>query len=282
MNFQTLSGKEVTRIGLGTWMMGDDDTIRDRELDALRAGIEAGANLLDTAEMYGSGRAENLLGEAMASYPREDLYVVSKVYPWNADRENMGDSLKYSLKRLGTDYLDLYLLHWPGQVPLEETIGLFEDFKRQGLIRDWGVSNFDTPEMERLWRLPGGEHCLTNQVLYNIADRGVEFDLLPWMDAREMPLMAYCPLAKGGELDDAMYQSDALRTLCDNRGITIEQLMLAFLLTRERVLPIPKSSSREHTLQNLAALDIRLTADELDTIESVFPKPDQKQLLTVV
>lgn len=282
MTFQTISGKPVTRIGLGTWMLGDDDNRRPQELDALRAGIEAGANLLDTAEMYGEGRAENLLGEAMAPYAREDLFVVSKVYPWNADKGHMEDSLTYTLKRLGTNYLDLYLLHWPGQVPLEETVALFEAFKHQGLIRAWGVSNFDTPDMQELWDLPDGNHCRTNQVLYNIADRGVEFDLLPWMKAHDLPLMAYCPLAQGGELEDAMYQSEAVQELCEDRAISTEQLMLAFLLTHEGVYPIPRSSSRAHTLANLQALDIHLRPEELAVIEAAFPKPLTKQPLTVV
>ncbi len=280
--FTTLNAQKVPAIGMGTWMLGNDPARKHDELNALRSGLEAGLRLIDTAEMYGEGRSERLTGELISHYEREDLYLVSKVLPYHAGKETIFKACDASLKRLQSDYLDLYLLHWPGPVPMEETIFCMEELKSRGRIRDWGVSNFDADDMKALFALDGGRLCKTNQVLYNIADRGIEYDLLPLMQAEKMPLMAYSPLAQAGVLNRSIYESPVLKKICRKHAITREELMLAFLLSRDGVLPIPRSASVQHTLENAAALEIRLDAEDLDAIDRVFPPPQEKTPLRVV
>ena len=203
MNIKTITlaaGDIVPALGQGTWYLGDDPAKRAQEVSALRTGMGAGMRLIDTAEMYGDGRSEKLVGEAIAAAPREELFLVSKVLPENAGEKHICQCCDATMNRMGVDYLDLYLLHWRGSVPLAETVRCLEQLKELGKIKNWGVSNFDIGDMEELWRIPGGRNCQVNQVLYHMGSRGIEYSLLPWMREHRVALMAYCPLAQGGSL----------------------------------------------------------------------------------
>lgn len=250
-------GGEMPALGQGTWHMGDHQKLEAQEIDSIRTGVELGMTLLDTAEMYGEGASERMLGKAITPFLREELFLTSKVYPWNADRENIFTSCENSLKRLGTDYLDLYLLHWPGSVPLSETIECMERLVKEGKIRRWGVSNFDRDGMERLWSVPGGKRCAVNQVLYHLGSRGVEYDLLPWLRERGMPLMAYCPVAQGGALQHQLLQDKTLQAVAARHGISVTQLLLAFVLHQDGVSAIPKAATPAHTRENAARHSVK-------------------------
>ncbi|MFI4998011.1 MAG: aldo/keto reductase, partial [Hyphomicrobiales bacterium] len=242
-------GETVPALGQGTWKMGEERGKRAQEIAALRLGIELGMTLIDTAEMYGEGRTEELVGEAVSGL-RDRVFLVSKAYPHNAGRDSLTKACERSLRRLGTDHLDLYLLHWRGSVPLAETLEAFEALRRSGKIRHWGVSNFDFEDKEE--RLQArGEACATNQVLYNFARRGPEFELLPWMAKRRMPAMAYSPVEQG-----RVPKSGALAEIAKARGATAPQIALAWLLRRKDAMVIPKASRAEHVRENRAALDI--------------------------
>lgn len=268
-------GASVCALGQGTWEMAEAVSRRADEIRSLRAGLDLGLNLIDAAEMYGEGAAEILVGEAMSGR-RAEVFLVSKVYPHNASPAGVQAACERSLKRLKTDRLDLYLLHWPGQHPIEETIRGFERLKAQGKILRWGVSNFDLDDMEEVVAAPGGAACASNQVLYNLNARGVEFDLAPWMVAKRMPLMAYSPVDRG-----ALAQNGALAALARKFGVAPAQIALAFLLTRENVIAIPKASSPDHARENASALAIRLDADDLAAIDRAFPPPRRKTALAM-
>lgn len=268
-------GERIARLGQGTWEMGERAERRAAEIDALRAGIDLGMTLIDTAEMYGDGATETLLGHALAGL-REKVFLVSKVYPHNASRRGVVASCEASLKRLKTDRLDLYLLHWRGGVPLDETVEAFEALKRDGKIRHWGVSNFDVDDMEELVHA-GGMSCVTNQILYNVARRGVEFDLLRWMRARKMPAMAYSPidhmrLPKRSVLDE----------IASARGLSAVQVALAWVLAQAGVCAIPKAGSVEHVRANRDALDVVLSEQELRAIDREFKPPRRKVSLEML
>ena len=275
------NGAEVPALGLGTWYLGDDTGRRAREIAALRTGIEKGMTLIDTAEMYGGGRSERLVGEAIKGTERGRLFIVSKVLPNNAGRRGIFRSCEESLQRLGTDYLDLYLLHWRGSVPLAETVECMEKLERDGMIRGWGVSNFDTDDMEELRRVKGGDGCLVNQVLYHAASRGIEYSLLPQMRERGVALMAYCPLAQGGSLRRGLFRSRALNDIAARRGATVAQILLAWTIRGGNVIAIPRSSSPEHTAENAGADAIELTAEELAAIDREFAPPRRKEPLDI-
>ena len=275
------NGAEVPALGLGTWYLGDDAGRRAREIAALRTGIEKGMTLIDTAEMYDGGRSERLVGEAIKGTERGRLFIVSKVLPDNAGRRGIFRSCEESLKRLGTDYLDLYLLHWRGSVPLAETVECMEKLERDGLIRGWGVSNFDTDDMEELRRIKGGDGCLVNQVLYHAASRGIEYSLLPKMMERGVALMAYCPLAQGGSLRRGLFRSRALNDIAARRGATVAQILLAWAIRGGNTVAIPRSSSPDHTAENAGADAIELTADELAAIDREFAPPRRKEPLDI-
>ncbi len=277
-----LGQKKVPPIGLGTWHMGDDLGKRQQEIKALQAGIEAGARVVDTAEMYGDGRSERLVGEAIAPYDRTQLYLISKFYPWHADKENLQHSLEQSLSRLQTDYLDLYLLHWPGSVPLEETVSELERLKQAGWIRQWGVSNFDTSDMRALFSIPKGKGCLTNQVLYNLASRGIEYDLLPWMREHRLPLIAYSPIAQGDTLGGRLLDNPVLQEIAAEHDATIFQVLLAWVIRDGKTIAIPQSSKAQHVLDNLQAMEIQLTPMECQLLNNAFPKPTGKQPLDIL
>ncbi|MBY4887585.1 aldo/keto reductase [Pantoea sp. DY-15] len=268
-------------IGQGTWYMGENEALRSQEVAALQAGLDLGLKVIDTAEMYAEGAAEEVVGEALRGR-RDQAWLVSKVYPWNAGEVDAIKACESSLRRLQTDYLDLYLLHWRGNVPLEETIRAMESLQQQGKIRHWGVSNFDHDDMLELWNEPGGKACLTNQVLYHLASRGIEYDLLPQCQQREMPIMAYCPLAQAGRLRQALFDDAHLQQIAQQKGISVAQVLLAWVIRQQGVLAIPKASSVAHVQQNAAALSINLTNEELSIIERAFPAPQSKTSLDVV
>jgi len=268
-------------IGQGTWYMGENAALRSQEVGALQAGLDLGLKVIDTAEMYAEGAAEEVVGEALRGR-RDQAWLVSKVYPWNAGEVDAIEACERSLRRLQTDYLDLYLLHWRGNVPLEETIRAMESLQQQGKIRHWGVSNFDHDDMLELWQEPGGKSCLTNQVLYHLASRGIEYDLLPQCQQREMPIMAYCPLAQAGRLRQALFDDAHLKQIAQQKGISVAQVLLAWVIRQQGVLAIPKASSVAHVQQNAAALSINLTDEELSIIDRAFPAPQSKTALDVV
>ena len=280
--FQTVSGKAVTRLGQGTWHLAEHPTRRDSEIAALRRGIELGMNLIDTAEMYGGGRSESLIGEAIRNADRSALYLVSKVYPHNAGRPEIFRACEASLRRLGTDYLDLYLLHWRGSVPLAETAECMEELISRGLIRHWGVSNLDTSDMEELYACENGKNCVTDQVLYHLASRGPEFDLFPWLRKHGMTAMAYCPLAQYGDLERGLLQDKGLNNVARRHNASTAQILLAFTLLRSDVIPIPKSSSPAHTEDNFGALSIELTPEDTAELSRRYPAPSRKTWLDIV
>ena len=262
--------------------MGDDPAKEKAEIDALQAGIKAGAAVIDTAEMYGEGNAETLVGKAIQPFTRGDLYLISKAYPWNASADELPKALDRSLARLGTDYLDLYLLHWRGDVPLAETVDALEAAKASGKIRAWGVSNFDVADMEELLRLENGDQCAANQVLYNLGARGIEYDLLPWQAEAEIPVIAYSPIAQGDRLGHHFKNDEVLKELAEAKGCTIFQLLLAWTLRQPHVLAIPQTSDSLHMLQNIEAAKIVFSKSELATIDARFPEPTKKQPLAMI
>ena len=271
----------VPRIGQGTWYMGEKASRRNEEVTALRAGIDHGLTLIDTAEMYAEGGAEERVGEAIRGQ-RDKVFLVSKVYPWNAGGSRAIAACEASLRRLGTDRLDLYLLHWRGEFALAETIEAMEALMREGKIRRWGVSNLDLDDMQELSSLAGGQACATNQVLYHLASRGIEYDLLPWCQQQQMPVMAYSPLAQAGRLRDGVFTHPAVQQIAHAHGATAAQIMLAWLLAQPGVLAIPKASSVEHVKQNAQALEITLNEEERAELNRAFPAPGRKTPLDMV
>jgi diketogulonate reductase-like aldo/keto reductase len=270
------NGETVPALGQGTWQMAENSSRRTEEVEALRLGVELGMTLVDTAEMYGEGAAEKLVAEALGDW-RDRLFLVSKVYPHNASRQGVVQACDRSLNRLQTDRLDLYLLHWRGGVPLEETVAGFEELRRIGKIRHWGVSNFDVDDMEELFRIPGGENCAANQVLYNAARRGPEFDLIPWMAEHRMPLMAYSPIEQG-----RLPRAGVLQRIGQKYGVSPFQIALAWLLQKPDVIAIPKASSPDHVRDNHRALEIRLGPEDLEAIDAEFPPPKRKRPLEMI
>ncbi|MFL2071319.1 aldo/keto reductase [Marinilactibacillus psychrotolerans] len=276
------SGQKVLNLGQGTWRLGEEPSKYDQEVDALRIGIEKGVTLIDTAEMYGDGKSEQLVGEAIKPYNRENLFLISKVYPHNAGEQNIFDACDGTLKRLGVEYLDMYLLHWPGSVPLQETVDCFEDLKRQGKIKNWGVSNFDLEDMQNLLSLRNGENCQTNQVMYHMASRGIEVVLRDYMKENNIPLMAYCPIiGQEPELKDKVYNSPVVKQIADAHRISIIQLLLAFVMQQDNTIAIPKASSANHVSQNVDVFDIQLSEEELALLDEAFPAPEKRIPLRV-
>jgi aldehyde reductase len=269
-------GESVPALGQGTWNIGDDPKRRAQEIAALRRGIELGLTLVDTAEMYGDGRSESLVGEAIAGL-RDEVFLVSKVYPHNASRRGMPKSCDASLQRLGVDTIDLYLLHWPGGVPLAETVEAFESLQRAGKIRHWGVSNFDAEGMQELWNTPGGEAAQTNQVLYNLGERGIEWDLVPALRERGVPVMAYSPFDQG-----RLLKRGPLARFAKKHGMTPGQVAVAWLLAQADVIAIPKSGDPQRVEENAAALARPLTAAELQELDHLFAPPTGPSLLAML
>jgi diketogulonate reductase-like aldo/keto reductase len=261
------SGERVPAFGLGTWMMAQNKTARAEEIATLQLGLDLGATLIDTAEMYGEGRAEELIGEAIAGR-RDEVFLVSKVYPHNASRRDTVLACERSLRRLKTDRIDLYLLHWRGNVPLAETIDAFMALKHSGKIRHYGVSNLDHADMQELWNVPGGTATATNQVLYNLMRRGIEWDLLPQLHEWGVPVMAYSPIEQG-----KLVRNRKLVDFAQRHRMTPATAALAWLLASDDVIVIPKTSNRERLRENLAAVEIRLTSAQLSELDQLFPPP---------
>lgn len=274
------SGKTVPVLGQGTWMMGEQASQRQAEVAALRLGLDLGMTLIDTAEMYGEGGAEEVVGEAMRGR-REEVYLVSKVYPHNATRRGMAAACERSLKRLGTDYLDLYLHHWRGSVPLEETFAALQSLQEAGKILDYGVSNYDTGDMEEAAALPGGAQIAVNQVLYNLIHRGIEWDLMPWCRKRGIPIMAYSPIEHSPHESRPMLQHPQLAAIAQSHGATPAQIALAWLLHQEQTIVIPKAGNPQHVRENRAALEIALSADDLAQLDRAFAPPRRKTPLAM-
>jgi diketogulonate reductase-like aldo/keto reductase len=275
-------GRAWPAIGLGTWRLGESGRARRAEVAAVRLAIEIGYRVFDTAEMYGEGGAEEVLGEAIAGalragdVTRDALHVVSKVYPHNASRDGVVAACERSRRRLGLDRIDLYLLHWRGGVPLADTLAGFAELRRANRIGAWGVSNFDVDDMDELVALPGGDACATNQVYYALGARGIEFDLLPWQRARGMPLMAYCPI------DQARHAGDpVLAEIAARHGVRPLQVALAWVLAQPGVIAIPKSVREAHLRENIAAAGLRLDAEDRRAIDARFPPPKHKTPLAM-
>lgn len=237
--------------------------------------------VIDTAEMYGEGKSEQLVGEAIQG-KREQVFLVSKVYPQNAGLKRIKKACENSLKRLGADSLDLYLLHWRGSVPLAETVEGMEQLKAEGKIKRWGVSNFDTADMEELWSVPNGRNCATNQVLYHLGSRGIEFDLMDWHKAHGVPIMAYSPLAQGGSLRRELMTSPVLQKIADKHHAAPLQVALAWTLRSGNVLSIPKAGQTAHVDANAQAAAIELAPEDLDGLDQAFPGPVRKMPLDVI
>lgn len=269
-------GERVPALGMGTWNMGDDRATRAEELATLRLGLDLGLRLIDTAEMYGEGLSEQLIGEAIAGR-RDEVFLVSKVYPHNAGYHDIAEACEGSLRRLGTDRLDLYLLHWRGGVPLEETVEGLQALQRAGKIRHYGVSNLDLSDMEELWDVPGGDAVAVNQLLYNLSRRGIEWDLLPWLQARRVPVMAYSPIEQA-----RLVRHPKLVRFAQECGMTPAQVALAWLLARDGIIAIPKTGHRERLRENIGALSHTLTADQLAALDSIFPPPKGARALEML
>ena len=285
------TGEVVPALGLGTWQMGEADSARKAEISAIRFAIDCGYRLFDTAEMYGEGGAETVLGKALAdamranAVKREDVIVVSKVSPHHADRQGVVAACERSKKHLGLDSIDIYLLHWRGSVPLAETVDAFEGLKANGAIRRWGVSNFDIDDLReleaidtpRLLAKSGKPQCATNQVYYALDERGPEFSLFSYQRTLHMPTMAYCPLGRG-----ALAKNKTLARLAEARGVTAAQLALAWIVRHPDVIAIPKAVDHAHLSENIAAVDITLTEPDLAAIDAAFAPPSRKTALAMV
>ncbi|MGR6329653.1 aldo/keto reductase [Sphingomonas sp. XXL09] len=268
-------GTVVPALGQGSWMMAENPARRGDEIAALRKGVALGMTLIDTAEMYADGESERLVGEAIRGL-RDEVFLVSKAYPQNASRDRLPRACEASLARLGTDRIDLYLLHWRGRVPLAETVEAMERLVAAGKIRRWGVSNLDSDDMAELIAA-GGSGCQTDQILYNLTRRGPEHDLIPWLAQRHMPVMAYSPVEQGRLIADR-----GLVQFARERQVTPAQLALAWLLARDGVLAIPKAGSLAHVRDNRAAADLMLTAEDRRRLETMFPRPRQRQPLEML
>jgi diketogulonate reductase-like aldo/keto reductase len=270
------NGETVSALGQGTWQMAERRERRAQEIAALRLGIELGLTLIDTAEMYGDGKTEELVGEAIAGL-RDQAFLVSKVYPHNASRRGVAEACERSLKRLRTDRLDLYLLHWRGSYALSETVEGFEALRRAGKIRHWGVSNFDADDMEELAAVPDGRACAVNQILYNVSRRGPEYALMPWQAERRIPVMAYSPVGQG-----RLPTGGALAEVARRHGATPFQVALAWVMRSPDVIAIPKAAASAHVRDNRGALDITLTDEDLRAIDAAFPPPARKKPLEMI
>ena len=268
-------GETIPVLGQGTWRMGEDKSKRPSEVAALRTGIDLGMNLIDTAEMYADGGAERVVGEAIAGR-RDQVFVVTKFYPQNATRERMAVACDRSLRRLNTEQIDLYLLHWRGEVPLRETLAGFEDLLEAKKIRYAGVSNFDVDDMEELARIKGGlERIVTNQVLYNLERRGIEWDLVPWMRKRRRPIIAYSPVEEGL----LTHPHPLLKRVAERHDATPAQVALAWVIRDDGVIAIPKAADPKHVRENRGAADIKLTKRDLDELDESFPPAEGKKPL---
>jgi len=269
-------GEKVPALGQGTWYMGDNASRRAEEIASLQTGIDLGMTLIDTAEMYGNGRSEELVSEAIAGR-RDAVFLVSKVLPSNASRQGTKKACERSLKRMRTEVIDLYLLHWQGSYPFEDTIAGMMDLKQEGKIRHWGVSNMDVSEMREIFSIRKGDTCAANQILYNLSRRGVEYDLLPWSRERSLPVMAYSPIEQSRILKDR-----TLTTVATAHNATPAQVALAWVLRTPGVIAIPKAGQVAHVRENAASINLALTPDDLAALDAAFRAPTRKMSLEML
>jgi diketogulonate reductase-like aldo/keto reductase len=277
MNVTFADGVTVPALGIGTYRMGESRRLREREIATLQLALDSGVRVVDTAEMYADGGAEEVVGAALRGGRRDKAFIVTKVLPSNASRRGVVKACERSLARLSIERIDLYLLHWRGATPLAETLEAFEHLVQQGRIARWGVSNFDLGDLRELYSHPAGAHCAANQVYYSASRRGVEFDLLPWLQSHRVPLMAYCPFDEGRLLGDRTLVAIGLK-----HRVSSAQVALAWLLARPGVIAIPKASSSAHLLDNVAAASLKLDADDMGQIDRCWPPPTDKQGLAIV
>ncbi|MDX1888812.1 aldo/keto reductase [Mycolicibacterium sp. 050158] len=270
------SGEKMAAVGQGTWHFAESPTWRADEIASLRLGIDLGLTVIDTAEMYGGGAAEALVGKAIAGR-RSEVFLVDKVLPHHATRQGTRRACEASLARLGVDYIDLYLLHWRGRIPLAETVAGFTELKQKGMIRHWGVSNLDMDDMIELTSIPGGDGVQTNQILFNLAHRGPEYALLPWLAQHGIPVMAYSPVEQGRLLEHR-----ALQPIARRHGATAAQIALAWVLNHEAVNEIPRAGTPSHVRQNAAARDIELNGEDLHALDRAFPPPTRPRPLEML
>jgi diketogulonate reductase-like aldo/keto reductase len=270
------TGEKLSILGQGTWHMGEDADHRGSEIASLRLGLDLGMTVIDTAELYGSGASESLIADALDGR-RDDAFLVSKVLPHHATRRGTIAACEKSLRRLKTDHLDLYLLHWRGNVPLAETVQAFEQLVKDGKIHHWGVSNFDLPDMEELLALKTSRNCATNQVLYNLAHRGIEFDLLDWSRTHKIPIMAYSPIEQG-----MLLENFELLKIARRNKATPAQIMLAWVLRQDGIIAIPKAGNPQHVQENRDALKIQLNKEDRELLDELFPPPKKKIPLEMI
>ena len=284
MDYTLKSSNIMPKFGIGTWGMGERDKEAQKEAEAIAFALKNGVRLIDTAEMYGEGKAESIIGNALkiSNIKREDIFIVSKVYPHNAGRDKLFKSLENSLRRMGLNYLDMYLLHWRGRVPLRETVECMEEAKREGLIKDWGVSNFDIDDMKELEAIKDGDKCTVNQVLYHLGSRGVDYSLSPYMEERNIALMAYCPLAQAGGLGKDILKNNTLLSVAKKHNAAPSQIALAFIMSFNNKIAIPKSSNKKHIIENIESQKIKLDEEDMALINKEFPKPNRKMPLDIV
>ncbi|PHH97943.1 aldo/keto reductase [Fusobacterium nucleatum] len=269
------------KLGIGTWKMGEIPKNKNEEIASIRYALENGIRLIDTAEMYGNGNSEKLIAESIKDFDREKLYLVSKVLPSNAGEKNIFKSCENSLKNLNVDYLDLYLLHWRGSIPFEETIRCMEKLKKEGKIKNWGVSNMDIDDMQELLSIPNGKNCLVNQVLYHLASKGIEYSLKPLTDKNHITTMAYCPIAQGGRLKNQLLFSKSVQELSKKYSISPIQVLLTYMLQKENTISIPKASKLEHMKEIVACRDIHFEKEDILLLDSEYPKPTKKLSLDI-
>jgi diketogulonate reductase-like aldo/keto reductase len=270
------SGERVPALGQGTWCMGENKAVRAEEIATLRLGLDLGITLIDTAEMYGEGKAEELIGEAIAGR-RDEAFLVSKVYPHNATRKGAVAACERSLRRLRTDRIDLYLLHWRGSLPLADTMEAFMALQKAGKIRHYAVSNLDLDDMQELGSVPGGKGVATDQLLYNLARRGIEWDLLPWLRKRHIPVMAYSPIERA-----SLARNPKLAEFAEGQGMTPAQAALAWLLAKDDIIAIPKTAHRERLKENAGALELTLSSEQLAKLDKLFPPPKESRPLEML
>ena len=270
------NGGSMPALGMGTWFLGEGRRPMDEEADAICAGIDAGLRLIDTAEMYGDGGAERMVGRVLQRRSRDGLCIVSKVYPHNAGRNQIFRACERSLSRMGTDHIDIYLLHWRGSVPLQETVDCMEDLVRQGKILRWGVSNFDLEDMQELFSCASGANCAVNQDLYHLGSRGIDYVLRPWQEEHGVATMAYCPLAQAGRLRSGLIKNAVVREVAQEEGLTPMQVLLGFTLAQDRMVSIPRTGSAEHMLLNAAMAEHPLSEESLSRLNAAFPAPTRR------
>lgn len=281
MKYITFNHQNTSTIGIGTWHIGEGNQAKtDSEMQAIQYGLDHGINVIDTAEMYGEGLSEKLIGQVIHNYQRDDLQLISKFYPFHATPKLIEESLKATLKRLQTDYLDLYLLHWRGNTPLEQTVFCLEKMVQAGLIKNWGVSNFDLNDLKELISIPNGENCRINEDLYNIGSRGVEYSILPWQKEQHMSFVGYSPF--GSDDSEFLKIDPRLQDIAQQKKITVYQLLLAWVLRNHDLLSIPKTSSVEHMKSNIAAVEVTFTVDELELLDQIYPAPKHEIQLDTI